>query len=218
MLEIKEHIGAIMTALSACMLLSVQPSFAGAFDVEASGNSVSGASQKSFNQSADKPLDSKGYFMRGTKESNDKDYQSAVQDLTEAIRMNPHYGEALGNRGSAKFNLHDYNGALSDFNAALQIFPENKALLDLKAKTEGAISEQSQAANNEANRQAAIVNQIRNQALLGGDFSDPSTMIMMNAQRRGLIPAGSGDLSDPANIIMNNARRRGLIPANTPNP
>jgi len=50
------------------------------------------------------------------------------------------------------------------------------------------------------------------------DFSDPATIIMMNAQRRGLIPANTAmpalpqDFSEPADIIMMNAQRRGLIP------
>ena len=50
------------------------------------------------------------------------------------------------------------------------------------------------------------------------DFSDPATIIMMNAQRRGLVPANTAtpalpqDFSEPADIIMMNAQRRGLIP------
>jgi tetratricopeptide (TPR) repeat protein len=158
----------------------------------------------------------KEYYVRGLTESNNKDYASAVRDYTEALRLDPHYGEALGNRGAARFNAHDYNGALSDYNAALKIFPGNKALIGLKSQVETAIQENanqsSQNAQLEARKRALM-----NQALLGGDFADPSTTIMRNAQQRGLIP-NVGDPSDPATIIMNNARRRGLIPANTPNP
>jgi hypothetical protein len=50
------------------------------------------------------------------------------------------------------------------------------------------------------------------------DFSDPATIIMMNAQRRGLVPANTQmpalpqDFSEPADIIMMNAQRRGLVP------
>lgn len=143
------------------------------------------------------------YYDRGTKASADKDYESAVRDLTEAIRMNPKYGEAYGNRGAARFNLHDYQGALSDYNEALKFFPNNKALLDLKVQAENAMKEAEQPVH----ARPAI-----NPAMMGGDFADPSTMIMRNAQQRGMVPAGV-DYSDPASIIMENARRRGLVPA-----
>lgn len=154
----------------------------------------------------------KEYYMRGTEESQQKNYSDAVSDFDEALRMNPNYGEALGNRGAARFNLNNYQGALSDYDAALKIFPGNQALLNLKAQAEQAISE----AANQAARQAAI-DRIRSQAMFGGDFADPSTMIMRNAEQGGLAPAGV-DMSDPASIIMMNAKRRGLIPQNTPNP
>jgi hypothetical protein len=52
------------------------------------------------------------------------------------------------------------------------------------------------------------------------DMSDPATILMMNAKRRGLVPANTplpvgGDLTDPSTIIMMNAQRRGLIPNTT---
>jgi tetratricopeptide (TPR) repeat protein len=154
----------------------------------------------------------KDYFARGTSESTNKNYDDAVADFNEALRLNPNYGEAFGNRGAAKFDLQDFTGALSDYNAALKVFPANQALLNLKSQAEQAINER----DNQAAR-AAQINQIRSQAAIGGDFADPSTMIMRNAQQRGLIPSG-GDMSDPATIIMMNAKRRGLIPQDTPNP
>ncbi len=155
----------------------------------------------------------KDYFNRGTSESSSKNYDAAVADFDEAIRLNPNYGEAFGNRGAAKFDLQDFTGALSDYNTALKVFPTNQALLNLKSQAEQAINERA----NQATR-AAQINQIRSQGSIGGgDFADPSTMIMRNAQQRGLIPSGA-DMSDPATIIMMNAKRRGLIPQDTPNP
>jgi tetratricopeptide (TPR) repeat protein len=152
------------------------------------------------------------YYIRANNESACKDYAHAVEDFNEALRLKPSYGEALGNRGAARFNLQDYSGALADYNAALKIFPNTKALLDLKAQVEGVMREQANQVS-----QSAQINQVRPAVIPGGDFADPSTMIMMDAQRRGLVPA-YGDLSDPATIIMMNAKRRGLIPQNTPNP
>jgi tetratricopeptide (TPR) repeat protein len=167
-------------------------------------------------QSLPKLSTAKEYYVRALNESNNKDYASAIRDYTEALRLDPHYGEALGNRGAARFNAQDYKGALSDYNAALKIFPGNKALIGLKSQVETAIQENANQSSQNAQLEARK-RMLMNQALLGGDFADPSTTIMRNAQQRGLIPSG-GDPSDPATIIMNNARRRGLIPANTPNP
>ena len=158
----------------------------------------------------------KQFYVRGVQAADQKQWADAEEYYNEALRLNPNYGEALGNRGAARFNLKNYNGALSDYNAALKIFPTNKALLDLKTQVEGVLNSQQAGVQQEnAQRAQAMANQIRLRSVLGGDFADPSTQIMMNAQRRGLIPA---DTFDPATIIMENARRRGLIPANTPNP
>jgi len=161
----------------------------------------------------------KEYFARALEENNRKDYDSAIKDYSEAIRLNPHYGEAIANRGSSLYNNGDVEGSLRDFNEAVKIFPTNKAVLDLKAMAENTLRERAnnQAAVENQARQAAA-NQMRAQMMLGGDFSDPSTMIMMNAQRRGLVSPQAVDYSDPASIIMMNAKRRGLVPQNTPNP
>jgi len=168
---------------------------------------------------ADKIASSKQLYARAMKEDGVKNYAGAIEYYTQAIDLNPKYGEAYGNRGAARFNAKDFNGALSDYNEALKIFPSNKALVALKDQVEGVLRENANAnCQTGAGRQAAMANQIRMQTMMGGDFADPSTMIMMNAQRRGLVPAQGVDMSDPASIIMMNARRRGLIPQNTPDP
>ena len=169
------------------------------------------------NHNFEKLPSSKDYYIRALKDDSEKHYADAIRDYSEAIRLNPHYGEAIANRGASKFNLQDFNGALRDYNEALKIFPNNKALQNLKAQVEGVLKENANQSANVSKQQVQL-NQARIQSIVGGDFADPSTMIMMNARRRGLIPANSGDLSDPASIIMMNARRRGLIPANTPDP
>lgn len=194
----------------AFLLLLVNPASAGDGNLPKTAPSTATGGA----QNADKLSTAKEYFTRGFKEDNNKDYEHAIRDYTEAIRLNPHYGEAFGNRGAMRFNMKDYRGALDDYNDALAIFPNHKGLLGLKAQAEQALRENAKsAAQNELSRRA--LNQARIQALLGGDLSDGSAIIMMNAQRRGLVAPDPGD---PATIIMNSARRSGLVPANTPNP
>jgi tetratricopeptide (TPR) repeat protein len=133
----------------------------------------------------------KEYYARAYKADQAKDYGNAIRDYSEAIRLDPKYVEAIGNRGAARFNTQDIEGALSDYNAALKLMPNHKGLMLLKTQAETALANQRTQQNaavvsqDEARRRAAILNQ----ALMGGDFADPSTIIMMNAQRRGLIPA-----------------------------
>lgn len=202
-------ISIVLLAL-AMFLLSVNVAHADPSPFDSPATSEAGANRVKLSTA-------KEYFLRGSNESESKNYETAIADFDDAIRLQPNYAEAFGNRGAAKFNIKDYQGALNDYNAALKVFPENQALINLKVQAEQAIAEQAIAEQaNQASRAAAI-NQIRSQAALGGDFADPSTMIMRNAQQKGLVPSG-GDLSDPATIIMMNAKRRGLIPQNTPNP
>ena len=157
-------------------------------------------------------------FDKALTECNNKDYQASIRDYNEAIKLNPKYGEAYGNRGVAKFNSGDYKGALEDYSECDKIIPNNKAIAELKAKAATAIQEQEQAsAQQEQQQNLAARQRMLQQAIMGGgDFSDPSSIIMMNAQRRGLVPnpmspSGPVDYSDPASIIMHQAAKNGLI-------
>jgi tetratricopeptide (TPR) repeat protein len=141
-------------------------------------------------QAAPKLSTAKEYYARAGREDAVKDYASSIRDYTEAIRLDPKYGEAYGNRGCAKFNTQDFQGALSDYDTALKFFPNHKSLLSLKAQVEGVMRDNAnQQAQNVTAQELARRRALLNQALLGGDLSDPATILMMNAQRRGLVPA-----------------------------
>lgn len=66
---------------------------------------------------------SMGYFFRGNIRDIGNDYQGALVDYNEAIRLNPFYTMAYNNRGIIKGSLQDYEGAFSDFNNALKQEP-----------------------------------------------------------------------------------------------
>jgi len=71
----------------------------------------------------------KPYYEKGVRNYNAKNYNQAILDFTEAIRINPNYAEAYNNRGIAYFYLDDkyneknYNLATLDFTEAIRINP-----------------------------------------------------------------------------------------------
>jgi tetratricopeptide (TPR) repeat protein len=51
------------------------------------------------------------------------DYQGAIQDYNQALRLDSTYTYAYNNRGIAKKNLKDYQGAIQDYNKAIELKP-----------------------------------------------------------------------------------------------
>ena len=64
------------------------------------------------------------YFDRGNVKYYLEDYQGAIEDYTQAIRLKPDLAEAYYNRGLAKSDLGDKQGAIADFNEAIRLKPD----------------------------------------------------------------------------------------------
>src|ERR1700733_14490712 len=90
----RKKVVSVVIPLSAYMLLLIHPCFAN----ESSPFVVDG--ETGGEQTLPKLSTAKEYYIRALNESNNKDYANSIRDYTEAIRLNPHYGEALGNRGA----------------------------------------------------------------------------------------------------------------------
>lgn len=63
---------------------------------------------------------SQDYYQKGIESYNCEDYQSAIQNYNQAIRINAVYAEAYLGRGKAYYQLRDDRKALNDYNEAIQ--------------------------------------------------------------------------------------------------
>jgi tetratricopeptide (TPR) repeat protein len=67
---------------------------------------------------------SSAYVMRSMIEMNfKKDFKSALADMDEAIKLEPHYAGYFINRAFMKYHLDDYFGAMSDYDYAVGLDP-----------------------------------------------------------------------------------------------
>jgi len=75
------------------------------------------------------PDNSGSYNLRGNAYYYGKgDYDSAIADYTDAIRIDPNYAIAYNVRGNAYYSKRDYNRAIADYEAALRIEPNDAVI------------------------------------------------------------------------------------------
>ncbi|MFH1223333.1 MAG: tetratricopeptide repeat protein, partial [Pseudomonadota bacterium] len=65
-----------------------------------------------------------GYFNRAKVKYISEDHMGAIQDYTEAIRLNPKDAAAYNNRGNVKAELNYNEDAVQDYNMAIGLDPE----------------------------------------------------------------------------------------------
>ncbi|GAB6391389.1 MAG: tetratricopeptide repeat protein [Treponematales bacterium] len=94
----------------------------------------------------------KTYLYRGSVYIGLGEYDKAIVDYTEAIRLDPNAADAYNNRGVAYVEKGDNNKAIVDFNQALRLFPNyanaynnRDAAYDDKGDYDRAIADYTQA-------------------------------------------------------------------------
>ena len=62
---------------------------------------------------------------RGSAYDKKNDYDRAIADYNEAIRLDPSYATALRNRGKVRYKKDDYDGSIADLDKAIRLEPRN---------------------------------------------------------------------------------------------
>ncbi|QLE59374.1 tetratricopeptide repeat protein [Nostoc sp. TCL26-01] len=65
------------------------------------------------------------FFIQGKDKSDKNNFQGAIADYTQAIRLNPNYANAYAHRGIAYFLSGDKKRAIEDANQAIKIDPKS---------------------------------------------------------------------------------------------
>jgi Flp pilus assembly protein TadD len=68
--------------------------------------------------------DAEAYNKRGNAYRNNGDYDKAIEEFNQALRLNPNYAEAYSNRGAAWGATGDYDKAIEDFSEAIRLNPD----------------------------------------------------------------------------------------------
>jgi tetratricopeptide (TPR) repeat protein len=149
---------------------------------------------------ADTPAEA--HYHQGMKENASGQFANAVADYDQAIKLDPQYWKAYGNRSAARYNTGDYKGALSDLKIAIPHLPPNKALNDLQAMCEKALAVNNAPSADMAARRE-MVRQLMINAQFGGDLTNPGFQIIMAARRRaGLDPMTGMPVGGGASVPM----------------
>ena len=80
-----------------------------------------------------KEKNGENYHLLGVAYLAHGQFDSAIADFTESLRMKPRNAGALNNRGQAKYSKSDFKSAIEDFTAALAIDAKNPLILNNRA-------------------------------------------------------------------------------------
>ena len=62
---------------------------------------------------------------RGAVYYGKKDYDRAIADFSNAIRLDPNFADAFNNRGLAYYDKNDYDHAIADYSASIRLNPKD---------------------------------------------------------------------------------------------
>ncbi len=87
------------------------------------------------------PDSAQAYRIRGIAKYDNGQYEAAIADYNEALRIKPDDFKAYDNRGIAKVRLRQYKSAIADFDAALRIKPDSATTYGNRGTTKGLLKQ-----------------------------------------------------------------------------
>ena len=141
-------------------------------------------------QIAEKPvaLTAEDYNEHGQTKFQSDDYIGAIEDFTEAIKINPKYANVYSNRGEAEFHLGNYARAIADCTHAIKIDLENVSAYKIRGAAQAALGDvESERGNTEKARnlyRAGIVDYIESNKRKKSKNTDLSTTALESEKGR----------------------------------
>ena len=149
------------------------------------------------------------YYNRGVERQNSKNYNGAISDYTNAIRIKPDYGYAYFKRAYSKAKLKDDYGAIADYNKAIELDPNNASAYSNRGGSKsklkdyyGAIADSTKAIELDPNFTNAYYNRGASKAILKdyyaaiADFTKAIEIDPNDAFAYSLIGAAKASLGD----------------------
>lgn len=149
------------------------------------------------------------FFIKAYDSYRNKDYQGAIANYTQAIRLNPRYANAYYNRGIARSDIGDKQGAIADYTQTVKINPRhddayyNRGLVYYELKNyQAAIADYNESLKINPNAEDAYLNRGLARYELGdkqGAITDYNQALKINPKyanaylNRGLTRADLGD-------------------------
>jgi tetratricopeptide (TPR) repeat protein len=65
------------------------------------------------------------YLKKGKDAFDQKNYELAIANFDSVLQLSPDHAEALATRGSARYNIDDYQGAISDCTKSIEYWPKD---------------------------------------------------------------------------------------------
>lgn len=95
----------------------------------------------------DKEPTAEDFHLRGIARLAHSEFEKAISDFTESLKLRPDNAGVLNNRGKAHYLNESYDSALSDLNAAIKIDPKHFVAMNNRALVYIATNQLDQAMN-----------------------------------------------------------------------